>query len=165
MCRSKRSSAAGLCTKEPRRRETRSGAAPEGGRELGGLAMFCVLGGGNVSGARGTAIKRRTSSNFALPEGVTLTGWMPSSPVVESKKRRKVWCGWTPLSVVWSVTWKVSFRVSLAPKTTVSGRFWREILYGYPIQHEVEVMEYGQVTYCSERSLPPSGPITVSLGD
>jgi hypothetical protein len=36
-------------------------------------------------------IIQRTSSNFALPEGVTLTGWMPSSPVVESKKRRKVW--------------------------------------------------------------------------
>ena len=77
--------------------------------------------------------KRRTSSNFALPEGVTLMGWMPSSPVVESKKRRKVWCGWTPLSVVCSVTWNVSFRVSLARKTTGSVRFWREILFGYVI--------------------------------
>lgn len=70
----------------------------------------------------------RTSSNFAFPEDDIFTGWMPSSPVVESKKRRKVWCGWTPLSVSCSATWKVSFRVSLGPSVTGSGRFLREIL-------------------------------------
>ena len=33
---------------------------------------------------------KRTSSNLALPPGVTRTGWIPSSPVLWSKKRRKV---------------------------------------------------------------------------
>ena len=73
--------------------------------------------------------KQHTNSNFALPEGVILTGWMPSSPVVESKKRRKVWCGWTPLSVPCSATWKVSFSFSFGPKVTGSGRFVRDILF------------------------------------
>ena len=79
--------------------------------------------------------RKRTSSNFAFPEGAILTGWMPSSPVVESKKRKKVWCGWTPLSVASSATWKVSFRVLLGPSVTGSGRFEREILspsYSFP---------------------------------
>jgi hypothetical protein len=44
-----------------------------------------------------------------------------------------------------------------------SGRFWREILLGSLIQREW--MEHEHVAYVSERSLPPSGPETVNLGD
>ncbi|KAH9003484.1 hypothetical protein EDB86DRAFT_2367176 [Lactarius hatsudake] len=33
-----------------------------------------------------------------------------------------------------TMTWKVRFRVSPAPNTTGSARFWREILFGRPIQ-------------------------------
>jgi hypothetical protein len=103
----------------------------ERARGLGHILTFLFWGEGGDWVSEGQVVhveKQRTNSNFALPEGAILTGWMPSSPVVESKKRRKVWCGWTPLSVACSVTWKVSFKVSLGPNVTGSGRFVREIL-------------------------------------
>jgi hypothetical protein len=66
-----------------------------GGRERArGFCHVLQVGGGGEVGLAVQAVlsikKQRTSSNFALPEGVTLTGWIPSSPVVGSKKRRKV---------------------------------------------------------------------------
>lgn len=54
---------AGLCTNEPSRRETCSGAAPEGGRELGGLAMFCEW---RISGARKTLSNKAHKFEFSL---------------------------------------------------------------------------------------------------
>lgn len=56
---------------------TFKGALVVGGRERGGLDMFCE----EVIRVLGTGTSEMpTSSNLAFPPGVTRIGWMPSSP-------------------------------------------------------------------------------------
>ena len=86
-----------------------------GGRERRWWTRHVLYGRKIGIDSRSSEHERRTSSNFAFPPEVTFTGWTPSSPETGSKKRRKVWCGWTPFPSS-SRTWKVTFSTSVGPR-------------------------------------------------
>lgn len=115
-------------------RETWSGLEPVvGDKDAGGRFMFYeretpnskldldsnLRGKGNCYVESG----RRTSSNLALPFVSIRTGWIPSSSVTSSQKRRKAWCGWTGSLVSSSITVNVIFSVSVEPTLKGSGIF------------------------------------------
>ena len=76
--RSKRSTDMGEYFGDPMIRETWMGAVEVGGKDAGGLDMFCTKR-VNIFVFAFSSEGILASSNLAFPESVTRTGWMPSS--------------------------------------------------------------------------------------